>query len=69
MSRVDELTAHPVIVQVLADSFGGVMYNGANVGKYDGSEVLALWDQLDGGERDLAGGLVSGAVAFLQGAF
>jgi len=34
-------TENPVYKQVLADSFGGIMYDVANKGKYDGAELAA----------------------------
>lgn len=64
---MDRITNHPVYQQVLKDSFGGIMYNVANYGKYDATEILDIWDGLTDGERSGAGGIVKGAINFLKG--
>ena len=53
--------------QVLTDSVGGLMYNLGNKGKYDAKEVLTLWDNLPETEKDVAGGIMKGAIDFLKG--
>lgn len=58
---------HPVYKQVMADSFGGIMYNVDNIGKYDSAELLSLWDNMDDGEKSAADGIVKGAMSFLKG--
>ena len=67
MATINQVQEHPVMKQVLADSFGGIMYNVANQGKYDATEVLELWDSLTPAEQGAAGGIIKGAVNFLQG--
>ena len=54
------------MVQILADSFGGVIYNVANRDKYDTTELLELWNALNSSERESAGGIIGGAIAFVQ---
>lgn len=63
-SKVDQIKNHPVYKQVLADSFGGVMYNVAN--KYESGEVLSLWDSLTEAEQGSVGGIMKGAINFLK---
>ncbi|NDZ93306.1 hypothetical protein G3I13_01845 [Streptomyces sp. SID6673] len=55
-----------VYKQILADSFGGVIYNVANREKYDTAELLALWNSLTAAEREAAGGIMRGAIAFVS---
>jgi hypothetical protein len=64
---MEQIKNHPVMKQVLADSLGGILYNVANYGKYDSAEVLALWDKLSPSEQSASGGIVKGAINFLQG--
>ena len=66
LQRVDEIRNNEVFKQVLKDSFGGVMYNVANYGKYDSAEVLRLWDAMTPQEQGSVDGIVKGAIHFLQ---
>lgn len=65
-NKVDEIKTHPTMVQILADSFGGIMYNTANQHKYNTTNLLAQWDKLTPTEQDLAGGIIKGAINFIQ---
>lgn len=67
MATINDIKEHPVMQQVLADSFGGIMYNVANYGKYDATELLKMWDDLKPGEREAADGIIKGAIDFLRG--
>ena len=70
MKKLEQITTNPLINQVLKDSFGGVMYNVDNYTKYDGSdkdELLNLWNNLSESEKNALGGLIKGAINFLQG--
>lgn len=67
MSSIDAIKNHPVIEEVLKDSFWGIMYNKANRWKYDTKEVLSLWEKLDISEKELADWIIQGAIDFLQG--
>ena len=54
--------------RILADSFGGVMYNVANYDKYDiqdMNELIQLWHKLTPAEQEGAGGIMKGAMNFL----
>ena len=62
-----QIESHPVYKMVLADSCGGIMYDVANHGKYNATEVLNLWAAMPASEREAAGGIMQGAIAFLQG--
>lgn len=70
MKNLENVKNHPTMVEVLADSFGGCMYDVSNVNKYDGeskNELLSLWDALSASEQSMLGGAVKGAVDFLKG--
>lgn len=64
---IEHIRIHPVYKQVLADSFGGIMYDVANQGKYDTTEILQLWDQLTEAQQGLTDGIMKGAINFLKG--
>ena len=64
---MEKILENPVYKQVLADSFGGVMYNVANRDKYDAKEILEIWNGLEDYERENAWGIMQGAFNFLQG--
>jgi hypothetical protein len=64
---MDKITNNEVYKQVLKDSFGGIMYNVANYGKYDATQLLADWDALSPQLKDSANGIIKGAINFLQG--
>jgi len=66
MSTVEQIQNHATYKQILADSFGGVMYNVANRGKYDTTEIFQLWDSLTAAEQESTGGIMKGAFNFLQ---
>lgn len=70
MSTIETIKNHATYKAVVADSFGGVMYNVANRDKYDPEDVtylLTTWDQLTECERGSAGGIMKGAIGFLKG--
>lgn len=55
--------------QILADSFGGIMYDVANRNKYDEGKqtLLNLWERATPAQREAAGGIMKGAINFLKG--
>ena len=55
-----------VYKQVLADSFGGVMYDVSNRNKYDADNIIQLWDQLTAAQKGASGGIMKGALEFLK---
>lgn len=63
----EAMTKHPTMQEILADSFGGVMYDLANRNKYNTVELLAMWDSLTASEKEACGGIVKGAINFIQG--
>lgn len=67
LETIEKIKNSDTMQQVLRESFGGVMYNVANYGKYDSDEVLALWDSLSDNEKNSVGGIIKGAINFLQG--
>ena len=68
-NKVDEIKTHPTMVQILADSFGGIMYNVANLEKYNTKQLLELWNNLTPSEQDASGGIISGAINFIKGEY
>ena len=67
MNTIELIKNNNVYKQILADSYGGVIYNTSNRNKYDTKELLKLWDQL-GNNKEMAGGIMAGAINFIQGA-
>jgi len=63
---LDKIKNHPVMKEILDDSFGGVMYNVDNAGKYDAKELIELWNKLDDSVKESAGGLIKGAIDFTR---
>jgi len=57
---------HPTMKQVLAESFGGVMYNVANQGKYDTIDLMEQWNRLTASEKESMNGIINGAINFLN---
>lgn len=66
MNKLQQIQEHPVYKQILADSFGGVMYNVANRGKYQTVNLESLWQALTPSERESAGGITKGVFNFLK---
>lgn len=66
MNTIDTIKNHPVMIQVLKDAYGGIMYNVANRDKYEKTELLAIWDSLTASEQENADGLIGGAINFLK---
>ena len=66
MTTLQDITSSDTYKAVLQDSFGGIMYNVANYGKYDSTELLQAWDALTPGEQSSAGGITKGAINFLK---
>lgn len=60
-------TVRTLLAPVLADSFGGIMYNVANQNKYDNASILKAWNTLTPSEQSMAGGIINGAISFIQG--
>lgn len=63
---VEEIQQSNVYKQILNDSFGGIMYDVSNRGKYDTTELLKLWQNIPASEKEAAGGIVSGVFNFLE---
>jgi len=67
MEKLEQLKKNEVLKEIIADSFGGIMYDSANKNKYNTKELLNLWDSLDGGEKGSVGGIIKGAIQFIRG--
>ena len=66
MTTIQQIEQSPVYKQILADSFGGIMYDVANRGKYDTAEIIELWEQLTPAERDSVNGIMKGVFNFIK---
>lgn len=67
---IEAISSNATYKEVLADSFGGVMYDISNQTKYDPEDVeyiVGLWDALTPSEQSVAGGIMRGAIGFLKG--
>ena len=63
---IKQIENHPVMIHILADSYGGVMYNVANRDTYNTVNLLELWDKVPAHEKESAGGIINGAINFLN---
>jgi hypothetical protein len=63
---VESIKSNQVYQQVIKDSFGGVMYNVANRGKYDTKEIIKLWNELTPAYQDSVDGIMKGAINFIN---
>jgi hypothetical protein len=61
---VQKIKEDSVYKQILKDSFGGVMYNVANIGKYEADEILALWENVE--HKSSQDGIIKGVFNFLK---
>lgn len=69
-STLEIIENHPVMLQVLNDSYGGIIYNVAYRGTYDETgtlELIALWDSMSDSEQSSANGITKGAINFIKG--
>ena len=66
MTTIQQIEQSPAYKQIMADSFGGIMYDVANRGKYDTAEIVELWEQLTPAEQDSVGGIMKGAFNFIK---
>lgn len=64
---MDKIKNSEVLKEVLADSFGGVLYNLENRDKYNTDELLKDWNELTESQQASFDGCVNGAINFLQG--
>ena len=67
ITTIETINQHPTYKQILADSFGGIMYDVANRGKYDTAEIVELWQSLSEAERDSVDGIMKGVFNFIKG--
>lgn len=67
MESIEYIKNDATYKQVLADSFGGVMYNVANQDKYDAQHLIDTWDCMTKSQQNVAGGIMKGAIEFLKG--
>jgi len=58
-----DFTSNPIYQQVLKDSFGGIMYDVSNKGKYDAADLIADMEAYGVNRLD---GIAKGAYDFLK---
>ncbi|WP_440220910.1 hypothetical protein [Dietzia sp. MNB45] len=66
VSTLEAIEKSPVYQEIMRDSFGGVIYNVANAGKYQTEEIENIWNSTSPAERECAGGVMKGAFHFLE---
>ena len=67
LNTIQKIKDNTFYKQIIADSFGGVMYDVANRNKYNEGKkaLLALWEEIE--STDAADGVMKGAMSFLRG--
>jgi len=60
-----KISEHPTMKEILADSFGGVIYNVANRNKYDTADLLEQWNKLTPAEQESENGIINVAINFI----
>lgn len=63
---LEDIKNNEVYKQVLADSFGGIMYQEGTQKNYDSKELLNLWEKLPNVYKESSGGITKGVFSFLQ---
>ena len=66
MDNVEILKSDKVLKEILKDSCGGIIYNNANLNKYDTTELLEKWDKLTPNEKVGVRGIIEGAINFIK---
>ena len=61
-TAIQAIKSDSVYLEILKDSFGGIMYNVANKGKYDVENLRVFVKGLGSGEID---GITKGALSFV----
>lgn len=64
--KIELIKNHPVMEEVLKDSFWGILYNVANLWKYNSSEILSIYGELSNSEKESLDWITKGAIHFLQ---
>lgn len=66
IEKLEIIKNHPTMKDILKDSFWWVLYDLANVWKYDSDEILNLWNELNNSEKESADWIIKGAISFLK---
>lgn len=66
MELIEKIKDNPSYKKILADSFGGVMYNVANRGKYDTIDILRIWGLMTSNEKEMSWWVMKWAINFIQ---
>ena len=62
---IKEIENNKTYNQVLEDSFGGLIYNTQNKGKYQDEDLFNLIDEL-GVKKEMVNGIMRGAINFIE---
>lgn len=65
--KIEKIVSSPVYKQILADSFGGIVYDVANRNKYDAKELIDLWNSMTDAQKSGCNGIIKGVFNFLKG--
>ena len=65
MNRIKQITESTTYKLVLQESMGGIIFNVADLGKYNGKDILERWNALPPNVREAAGGIMQGVMAFI----
>ncbi|MCT2077680.1 hypothetical protein [Dietzia cinnamea] len=66
VSTINAIESSQVYRDIMRDSYGGIMYDVANAGKYQAEEIMRLWRSASPTDREGAGGVMKGAFDFLE---
>lgn len=66
MEKIEAIKGNDVYLQVLKDSFGGIMYDVANEWKYNTEEIQKIVLSMETAEKNSMDGIMKGALNFLK---
>ncbi len=69
MTTLQTVKGNPLYLQILKESFGGIMYDESDLRGYDKElmeELSTLWDSISEVEKESAGGIVKGVMAMVN---
>lgn len=68
--KIDAIKGSKLYQKIMSESFGGIIYNMANLEKYradpEYGELVAMWQALTPDEQMAADGIVKGALNFIE---
>lgn len=64
-NRIKQITESTTYKLYLQDSAGGIIFNNADLGKYNGKDILERWNALPPHAQEAAGGTVQAVMEFI----